>query len=256
MVPLTVFRSRTFTGANVLTLLLYGALGGAFFFLPLDLIQAQRYSATAAGAASLPFVLILFLLSRWSGGLVDRFGARLPLVVGPVIAAGGFALLARPGVGGSYWGTFFPAMVVLGLGMAVSVAPLTTTVMNAVDVHHAGVASGINNAVSRAAGLLAVAVLNVLVLHVFNGELDRRVSAMGLAPAVVAALDAERVKLGGAEAPPGAPPDRVAIQRAIAEAFVTGFRWMALLATGLALAGALTATVMIDGVEGRAAHRE
>jgi len=248
MVPLAIFRSRSFTGANLLTLLLYGALGGVFFFLPLDLIQAQRYSATAAGAAGLPFVLVLFLLSRWSGGLVDRFGARLPLVVGPVIAAGGYTLLALPGIGGSYWGTFFPAMVALGVGMAVSVAPLTTTVMNAVDVRHAGVASGINNAVARAAGLLAVAVLSVLVLHVFNRELDRRLSAMSLAPAVVAALDAERVKLGGAEAPPDASAsDRAAIQRVIAEAFVTGFRWMALLAAVLALASALTASVMIDG---------
>ena len=139
-------------------------------------------------------------------------------------------------------------MVVLGLGMGVSVAPLTTTVMNAVDVRHAGVASGINNAVARAAGLLAVAVLSVLVLHVFNRELDRRLSALSLAPAVVAALDAERVKLGGAEAPPDAgASDRAAIQRVIAEAFVTGFRWMALVAAGLALASALTATVMMDG---------
>jgi len=248
MVPPAIFRSRRFTGANVLTLLLYGALGGAFFFLPLDLIQAQRYSATAAGAASLPFVLVLFLLSRWSGGLVDRFGARLPLIVGPVIAAGGFALLALPGIGGSYWGTFFPAMVVLGLGMAVSVAPLTTAVMNAVEVRHAGIASGINNAVARAAGLLAIAVLSVLVLHVFNRELDRRLSGMSLSPALVAALDAERVKLGGAEAPREArAADRVAIQRVIAEAFVAAFRWMALVAAGLALASALTATVMMDG---------
>ena len=248
MVPLAIFRSRRFTGANLLTLLLYGALGGAFFFLPLDLIQAQRYSATAAGAASLPFVLVLFLLSRWSGGLVDRFGARLPLIVGPVIAAGGFALLALPGIGGSYWDTFFPAMVVLGLGMAVSVAPLTTAVMNAVEVRHAGIASGINNAVARAAGLLAIAVLSVLVLHLFNRELDRRLSTLSLAPALVAALDAERIKLGGAEAPPEArAADRVAIQRIIAEAFVAAFRRMALVAAGLALASALTATVMMDG---------
>src|SRR5206468_8058476 len=248
MVPLAIFRSRSFTGANVVTLLLYGALGGAFFFLPLDLIQAQGYSATAAGAASLPFVLVLFLLSRWSGGLVDRFGARLPLSVGPVIAAGGFALLALPGIGGSYWDTFFPAMVVLGLGMAVSVAPLTTAVMNAVEVRHAGIASGINNAVARAAGLLAIAVLSVLVLHLFNRELDRRLSTLSLAPALVAALDAERIKLGGAEAPREArAADRVAIQGVIPEAFVAAFRWMALVAAGLALASALTATVMIDG---------
>ena len=246
MVPLALFRSRSFTGTNLLTLLLYGALGGAFFFLPLDLIQVQRYSPTAAGAASLPFVLILFLLSRWSGGLADRFGARLPLVVGPVIAAGGFALLALPRIGGSYWGTFFPAMVVLGLGMAVSVAPLTTTVMNAVDVNRAGTASGINNAVSRAAGLLAIAIMSVLVLRVFNGEMDRRLATMRLAPDVEVALDAERVKLAGAEAPPGArPSERLAIQQAVAEAFVRGFRWMALLSAGLALASAATAALTI-----------
>ena len=248
MVPLALFRSPTFTGANLLTLFLYGALGGVFFFLPLDLIQVQRYSATAAGAAGLPFIVVLFLLSRWSGGLVDRFGARRPLIVGPLIAAAGFVLLALPGIGGSYWNTIFPAMVALGLGMAVSIAPLTTTVMNAVDVRHAGIASGINNAVSRAAGLLAVALMGVLVVHVFDAEVDRRLATVSLAPRVVAAVAAERVKLGGAEAPPEASPsERIAIRQAVGGAFVAGFRWMALAAAGLALASAATAALLIDG---------
>ncbi len=248
MVPLALFRSRDFTGANLLTLLLYGALGSLFFFLPLNLIQVHGYSATGAGAAGLPFILILSVLSRWSGRLIDRFGSKVPLVGGPLTASVGFALFALPGASGTYWGTFFPAMVVLGLGMAVSVAPLTTTVMNAVDVRHAGTASGINNAVSRTAGLLAVALMSMPVLHVFNRELDRRLAELRLAPEVLSVLDAERTKLGAAEAPPSIrAADRIAVQHAIAAAFVAGFRCMAMVAAGLALASALTALAMIGG---------
>src|SRR5204862_2633007 len=141
MVPLDLFRLRTFTLANALTLLLYAALSVILFLVPLNLIQVQRYTATAAGAALLPFPVIMFALSRWSGGLVARVGGRIPLTVGPATAALGLVLYARPGTGGSYWTTFFPAVVVLGFGMAVTVAPLTTTVMGAVDSRHAGGAS-------------------------------------------------------------------------------------------------------------------
>ena len=174
MLPLALFRSGTFTGANLLTFLLYGALGGSLFFLPLALIQVHRYSTTAAGAALLPFILLMSLLSRWSGGLINRYGAQRPLIVGPIIVALGFALFAVPGTGGNYWFTFFPAATVLGFGMAISVAPLTTAVLNAVDERFAGAASGINNAASRVAALIAVAVFGLVMTPIFQSLASRR----------------------------------------------------------------------------------
>ncbi|PYJ52165.1 MAG: MFS transporter [Verrucomicrobia bacterium] len=249
MLPLTLFRSRTFAGANLLTFLLYGALGGTLFFLPLNLIQVQHYSATAAGAALLPFILIIFLLSRWSGGLVERYGPKIPLVAGPLIAALGFALFMLPGVGGGYWQKFFPAIVILGIGMAVSVAPLTTTVMNSVTQNRVGIASGVNNAVARGAGLLAIAVLGIVMLHVFNHALEQRLSAWTLPHSAWQSLQAQRSKLAAASLPEEVDAlTQQAIGRAINESFVHAFRWIMGIGAALAVASAIVALVFIGGV--------
>jgi MFS family permease len=248
MLPMTLFRERDFAGANLLTLLLYASLGGSLFFLPLNLIQVQGYSATVAGAALLPFIAIMFLLSRWAGTLVDRFGSKLPLVVGPCVAAVGFAMFALPSVQSDYWRSFFPAVCVLGLGMSVTVAPLTTTVMNAVGKDRAGTASGINNAVSRTAALLAVALFGFVLTVVFNATLNDQLAGLHAPSEQVAAIVAQRQKLAGIVMPDGYPAaTTAALKRAVDVSFVAGFRWVMLISAGLALLSAISAWVLIEG---------
>jgi EmrB/QacA subfamily drug resistance transporter len=247
MLPLALFRNRNFAGANLLTLWLYAALGGGLFFLPLNLIQVQGYSATAAGAALLPFILIMFVLSRRAGRLVDTVGPRLPLVVGPLVAAAGFALLAWPATGDSYWRSFLPGIAVLGLGMAVTVAPLTTTVMNAVGPDAAGTASGINNAVSRVAALLAIAVFGGVMAWAFQATLAEALQAARLPGELVQQVQAQRSRLAAVELPSGIDPaNAAAVQRAVADAFISGFRWVMGISAALAVASAVAAALLIS----------
>lgn len=248
MLPLWLLRERNFAGANVLTLLLYAALGGSLFFLPLNLIQVQGYGATVAGAALLPFIAIMFLLSRWAGGLVDRFGAKLPLMVGPLIASAGFAMLALPSIASGYWTAFFPAVCVLGLGMSVTVAPLTTTVMNGVGKELAGTASGVNNAVSRTAALLAIALFGLVLTVVFNATLNDELRRLHAPAALVSAVISQRQKLAGIAVPDGYPQATVmALKHAVSASFVSGFRWVMLISAALALLSAASAGILIQG---------
>lgn len=252
MLPLTLFRSRSFSGANLLTLFLYAAMGIFFFLFPLNLIQVQKYSATAAGAAMLPLILLMFFLSRWSGGLVARYGPRGPLMIGPLIVALGFSLFAVPSVGASYWKAFFPAMIVLGFGMAVTVAPLTTSVMNSVNEDRVGVASGINNAVARVAGVLAIAVLGIVMVMAFGSRLNHDLASMALPPGVLPGIRAQETKLAGLEAPASLDPGtRIIIERSIGEAFVFGYRVVMLMCVVMALASATVSWLMIPRREDR-----
>jgi hypothetical protein len=249
MLPLDFFRSHTFAGANLLTFFLYAALGALLFFLPFNLIQAQGYRPTSAAAALLPFVLIMFVFSGWAGGLVERYGSKLPLVVGPLIAGAGFALFARPGAqAGSYWTSFFPAVLLMSIGMTISVAPLTTTVLGAVETRHAGVASGINNVVSRTASLLAIASFGVIMLHTFSADLNGRLQRLPISSEQRARIMAQRSALANLELPAGTDPRlKEDITRSVREAFVRGFRHIAILAGLLGGVAALTSWLLIGG---------
>jgi EmrB/QacA subfamily drug resistance transporter len=242
MVPLELFQSKSFSGANLLTLFLYAAVGIFFFLFPLNLIQIQKYSATETGAAGLPMILLMFLLSRWSGGLIARYGPKGPLIVGPLIAAAGFLLFVVPDGNASYWTKFLPAFVVLGLGMSVSIAPLTTVVMNSVGQGRAGTASGINNAVARVAGVLAVAIFGVVMAAAFSNSLRHSLSELKLSTDTVRELESNVDKLGSLDAPSSVNPQTAAsIRSAVANAFVSGFRLIMLFCAVLGVAGALVA---------------
>ena len=245
LIPVSLFRSRSFSGVNALTVLLYAGMSGALFFVPFNLMGVQRYSATAAGAALLPIVLTIVVLSRWAARLATRVGPRGPLTAGPLIAGLGFALFALPGTGGSYWTTFFPAALVLGIGMAVSVAPLTTVVMTSVTAAHTGLASGINNLVARTAGLVAIAVFALMLARTFDARLAARLDQLAPPAAVRHAIDVQQARLAEIALPPNLAKDLSTQLRAdINASFVDGFRsvmlWAALLSLAAGVIGFAT----------------
>lgn len=236
MVPPELFRIRTFAAANLLTLFLYAALSATFFFLPFELIQARGYSPAAAGAAILPLIVIISVLSRLAGRIADRIGPRAPLTIGPLIAAGGFILLAALPPHWSYAASLLPALSVLGLGMAITVAPLTATVLNAVDSEDQGTASGINNAVARVAALLAIAVFGIVAAGTFNRSLDRRLDGAGVSLETRRALDPERSNLGAMRPPAGASEtEALAIRNAVKTSLDSSFRGVTTICAALAL---------------------
>jgi EmrB/QacA subfamily drug resistance transporter len=257
MMPLALFRSKEFSGANLLTLLLYFALAGAMFFVPFNLIGIQGYSATQAGAAFLPFTLIMGGLSRWSGALVERYDPRLPLTIGPIVVMIGLVLTALPGIGQSYWTGYFPAMSVLGLGMAIAVAPLTTVVMRAAGEKHSGVASGINNATARVAGMLAVALLGAIAAGDFKSSLDRRLTEAHVSTDIHHSVLGEASKLTAAKVPSSVrEPERQRVTQLLHESFLHSFRLVMLISAALALLGAIAIWVTLPASKGVAKPRQ
>ncbi len=249
MVPLSLFRSKDFGGANLMTLLFYMALTGSLYLLPFLMMQVHGYSAFVAGSVFLPFVAMAILIGRLSGRICARFGARVPLVVASLAVATGLLLFALPGAEhGSYWISFLPGMVVQGFGMALVITPLTTAVLGSVEGERSGLASGINNAVTRMAGLLAVALLGMIVYAMFSANLDARLEGMDLPSGVRTELERAKADLGAAEVPEGVDAvTEASIERAIDESFVAGFRAVMLVSAGLALASALAAALLVRG---------
>jgi MFS family permease len=257
-VPPALFRSKNFDGANLVTLLFYMSLTGSLYFVPFLMMQVHGYSAFVTGSVFLPFVAMALLLGRLSGYILAHFGVKMPLVIASLATALGFALFAVPGVEhGSYWTSFFPAMVVQGFGMALAITPLTTVALASVEGEHSGLASAVNNAAARVAAPLAVAVLGVFVYEVFSTSLDARMGDMNLPGEVRSEMEATQDDLGAAEAPEGVDAATAAhIELAIDKSFVAGFRTVMVVCVGIALASALAAALLVDDKRMRVASRE
>jgi EmrB/QacA subfamily drug resistance transporter len=242
MLPLSLFRERNFTIGNLATLTAYLGLGGVIFLLPVFLQEVSGYSPVQAGLALLPVTSLLILLSRRFGALADRIGSRVLISLGALVAAGGLLLLARVDQRADYVGEVLPALLVFGLGLAMLVAPLTATVLGAVEEDHAGVAAAVNTTLSRVAQLFAVAVLGAVVSLAFAGRVDATLRLTAIGPGGRAAISrAKRQPLGSpslVEVPPG---ERVLLRAAFEDASVHAFRVADVLAAVLVASGGLVA---------------
>ncbi len=245
MVPLGLFRDRVFSGINLLTFFLYAALAGVMLFLSLNLIQIQGFTELEAGLTFLPFSVLMVFLAPVAGRLTDKYGARQFLIVGPTLAGIGFLMLGNVGMTGGprdYWGTFFPGFMVFALGMAVTVVPLTTAVMNAVSDQQSGVASGVNNSVTRLAASFMNAALGVLVVSLFLVYVQNQVEAMDLTPDQISQVLAEGRNLGEAKPPPGLNDvQQQAVSSIFQDGFINVYRIVSLFSAALAFLSAIIA---------------
>ncbi len=251
LMPLNLFKSSTFSGGNLLTLFVYAALGGAMFFLPLNLIQIQGYSEIKAGLAMLPMIICIAALSPFAGKFADRKGVRIPLIIGPVITSVGFYLFSTYGITpgpGAYWNTFFLSFLLLGIGMGITVAPLTTAVMGALPEDNSGIASGVNNTVARAAGVLAIALLGAVALFSFQKSVENEISIMDISSVMKNKIRLESSKFTAAEVPDGlSDQNKVIVKRHLNKSFIDAFNRVVYVASVLCLLGSVMASIFLRG---------
>jgi MFS family permease len=250
MLSLELFRSHNFSVVNSATLFVYAGLLGAFFFITLFLQQVADYTPFQAGAATTPVTVIMFVLSGRFGAFASRIGPRLPMGIGPIIGAVGLALLLGLDRDPSYLVDVLPAMLLFGLGLAMTVAPLTTTVLDSVEERHAGIASGVNNAVARVAGLLAIAALGAVISAQFASSLDERVAGTETGTEAQAAIDdAKAQPLTGGDVSDVPEAEAAALDDDMVSASESAFHLGMAIAAGLMAVGGLISLLGVRNPE-------
>lgn len=250
MMPLKLFASRQFSGTNLLTFFLYGGLGAGMLFLSLNTIQIQGYTQLQSGLTLLPFTFIMIALSRLAGKLSDKYGPRLFLTAGPLISSVGLLLLSFVGLTGgpaTYWKTFLPGIAVFAIGMSMTVAPLTATVMSSVSTEFSGIASGVNNAMTRLANVFSNAILGGLAVLYFIGALNSNIASLKLAPTQQQAVMTQAPNLGDAKVPASITDagQKASVQKAYKESFVVAYDRIMRIASGLAMLGGIIGWITI-----------
>jgi len=249
MMPLQLFSNLTFSGANLLTFFLYAGLGAGMLFLGLNMVQVQGYSQLQSGLTFLPFTILMITIARFAGALADKHGPRLLLIVGPALAGLGLLILSfvKQTAGPSaYWTTFFPGIVVFGLGMSFTVAPLTTAVMGSVSDHFSGTASGVNNALTRIANVFANAILGALAVLLFTGALQGEIKNIKLNNKQKQEVIKQSVNLGNAKVPDTLTgQDKITIQTAYKNSFISAYGNIMRISAGLGFLASLMAVLFI-----------
>jgi len=248
MMPLKLFENSTFSGANLLTFFLYAGLGAGMLFLSLNLVQVQGYSQLQSGLTFLPFTVLMIAIARFAGGLADKYGPRLFLIAGPAIAGSGLLILSfvkQTGGPADYWTTFFPGVLVLGLGMSFTVAPLTAAVMTSVSDHFSGTASGINNAMTRISGVFANAIFGAIAVLFFAGALQHDLQTTSFSTKEKQLIMQQAKNLGNAEVPIALNTDKPLVEKYYHEGFISAYANIMRISAGLGYLGALMALIFI-----------